>query len=60
VDMNKWYMLLTWLNLSCTLIGKDVRECSDDLNWSAMWTEEDVGGWFYDQYELVCGLEQMI
>jgi hypothetical protein len=46
--------------LRCTHIGKYVKKCCHDLNWSAMWTGKDLSGWFHDQYELVCGLEQMI
>jgi hypothetical protein len=41
-------------------IGKDVKECCHDLICSAMWIGKGVTGSFHDQFEVICGLEQML
>jgi hypothetical protein len=41
-------------------IGRDVQECCHDLIWSAMWIVNDVTGRFHDQFEALCGLDQLL
>jgi hypothetical protein len=44
----------------CSLIGTDVKECYNDLIWSAIWTGKDVTRCFLDPFVVLCGLEEMI
>jgi hypothetical protein len=41
-------------------IGTNVKECCHDLILSAMWIGNDVTGSLHEQFELICGLHQMI
>jgi hypothetical protein len=41
------------------VIGKVVNVCCHELICSVMWIGKDVAGNFHDQFEVVCGLEQM-
>jgi hypothetical protein len=42
------------------LIGTDDKLYCHDQNESAMWIGMDVTGSFHNQFEELCGLEQMI
>jgi hypothetical protein len=56
-DDREWCHDLNW---GALWIGSDEIEWCHDKICSAMWTGNDVTGSFHDQFEVICGLEQMI
>jgi hypothetical protein len=37
-----------------------VKECCHEINSNGIWILKDVTGIFHDQFEVICGLDQMI
>jgi hypothetical protein len=47
-------------NLRCSVDLTYVKEWFHDIFWSAVWIGNEVTGRFHEQFEVLCGLEQMI
>jgi hypothetical protein len=56
-DEKWWCNDLIW---GALWIGTDVKKCCHEQNWSDVLTGNYVTGKFHGQFEVICGLVQMI